>query len=82
MSLQAKLDAIRRNFEKMTPPHRRAVIHRTTEALVDSGQAERSVPEGSPVPRFSLPDRNGGRWTLESALHRGPLVLTFFRGNW
>mgnify|MGYP005840056781 CR=1 FL=1 len=37
---------------------------------------------GEEAPRFALPDHNGEVFSLEKALEKGPVVLTFFRGNW
>ncbi len=37
---------------------------------------------GKRVPIFALPVAIGGRFGLESALERGPVVLSFIRGVW
>ena len=36
--------------------------------------------EGSPAPRFTLPDAHGAQIALDALLVRGPVVLVFLRG--
>ena len=37
---------------------------------------------GAKAPNFSLKDHHGQTYNLKNALAKGPVVLTFFRGNW
>ncbi len=37
---------------------------------------------GAIFPDFMLPETNGRLWHLAAALDRGPMVLSFHRGNW
>lgn len=37
---------------------------------------------GDHVPNFALPDQKGTHWVLSKELHRGPVVLVFYRGDW
>ena len=37
---------------------------------------------GQPAPGFTLPDANGQLQILAELLEQGPVVLTFYRGNW
>lgn len=37
---------------------------------------------GDTAPDFSLPDAQGGTFVLKDALAKGPVVLTWFRGEW
>jgi peroxiredoxin len=83
MSLQEKLDALTTKFEtEMAPPDVVAVLHRGTEALIASGQAQRALKAGDRAPAFSLPDPDGKMVSLRDLLARGPVVLTFYRGAW
>lgn len=50
-----------------------------TEAAGLAGHALRA---GQQAPNFSLPDATGQPQTLASLLAHGPVVLTFYRGNW
>jgi 2,4-dienoyl-CoA reductase-like NADH-dependent reductase (Old Yellow Enzyme family) len=64
MSLQAKLDAFKADFEAGEPPYSvpRSVIetmHRATAELIESGAAQRAKKAGDVAPSFSLKDPEG-----------------------
>ncbi|MFJ3486903.1 peroxiredoxin-like family protein [Pseudomonas sp. NPDC090202] len=87
MSLQARLDAFKADLESGQPPYNvpRPVvdaIHRATEELIATGQAERALKAGDKAPDFSLLDVDGNTVDFASLLARGPVVLTFYRGVW
>src|SRR5262249_24803266 len=83
MSLQGKLDALKAEFEtKMAPPAVVEVMHRVTDQLIASGQAERALRAGDRAPSFTLPDADGKAVSLADLLAQGPLVVTFYRGAW
>ena len=87
MSLQAKLDAFKADFEAGRPPYNvpRSVIetmHRATAELVESGAAQRARKAGDVAPSFSLKDPDGNFVNSADLLKRGPLVLSFYRGVW
>ena len=50
--------------------------------LINSGAAEQALKEGAQVPDFILPDARGNTVTLSHLLTRGPVVMTFYRGQW
>ena len=63
MKLQEQLDAFKASFESGAPPFNapRAaieVMHRATEELRRSGQAERSLGVGARAPAFALPNQD------------------------
>jgi hypothetical protein len=83
MALQDKLDALKTKFEtEMAPPEVVAVMHRVTDELIASGQADRALHAGDRAPAFSLPDPDGKLVSSQELLAKGPLVLTFYRGAW
>lgn len=41
------------------------------------GLEQHALPAGATAPAFTLPDANGGKWSL-----RGPATLVFYRGHW
>ncbi|MEM7199816.1 MAG: hypothetical protein AAF628_06090 [Planctomycetota bacterium] len=81
-TLQARLDAIKKSFAAKAPPEAQAIMHRATEALAASGQAERALGVGDRLPPFALPAPDGRAVTSSELLARGPVVLTVFRGRW
>jgi peroxiredoxin len=87
MSLQAKLDAFKADFEAAKPPYNvpHSVIetmHRATAELIESGVARRAKKAGDLAPHFSLKDPEGNVINSADLLERGPLVLSFYRGVW
>jgi peroxiredoxin len=87
VSLQAKLDAFKADFEARKPPYSvpRSVVatmHRATAELIGSGAAQRAKRAGDVAPDFSLKDPEGNVVSSADLLKRGPLVLSFYRGVW
>src|SRR5438874_2802087 len=50
--------------------------------LINAGAAELPFKEGAQAPDFTLPDARGNAVTLSHLLTQGPVVMTFFRGQW
>lgn len=50
--------------------------------LLHSGEAERSLKEGAQALDFMLPDARGNAVRLSHPLAQGPVVMTFYRGQW
>jgi peroxiredoxin len=83
LPLQAKLDALRTEFEtNLAPLDVVAGIHRATEELIASGAGQRALKAGDQAPAFVLPDADGRSTSSRDLLLRGPLVVTFYRGIW
>lgn len=87
MSLQAKLDGFKAEFEAGKPPYNvpHSVIetmHRATAELIASGAATRALKAGDPAPTFTLNDPAGQPVSSAELLACGPLVVSFYRGVW
>jgi peroxiredoxin len=87
MTLQAKLDAFKADFEAGKPPYNvpPAVIemmHRATAELINSGIATRALKAGDKAPAFTLKDPDGIEVSSADLLAKGPLVVSFYRGVW
>jgi peroxiredoxin len=87
MSLQARLDAFKADFEAGKPPYNvpPAVIetmHRATAELIASGAADKALKAGDRAPAFALNDPDGRPLSSTELLRKGPLVLSFYRGVW
>jgi peroxiredoxin len=50
--------------------------------LITSGAVENALKEGAQAPGFTLPDAHGNSVSLSHLLRQGPVVVTFFRGQW
>jgi peroxiredoxin len=87
MSLQARLDAFKADFEAGKPPFNvpHAVIqamHRATADLIASGAADRVLKAGDRAPSFALKDAEGNLVHSDKLLRQGPLIISFYRGVW
>jgi peroxiredoxin len=87
MSLQARLDAFKADFEAGKPPYsvKRTVIetmHRATAELIASGAASRALKAGDIAPPFVLNDANGAAIAASALLAHGLVVVSFYRGVW
>ena len=81
-TLQARLDAIRKGFEKQAPPEALEAMHRATRELAEELERQPGLGVGDAAPEFRLPDQNGDMVDSKALLAKGPLVLTLFRGHW
>jgi peroxiredoxin len=87
MSLQAKLDAFKADFEAGKPPYNVPpsvieTMHRATNELIASGAAAKALKAGDRAPSFVLNDPDGRPVSAADLLSEGPLVVSFYRGVW
>ena len=82
MNLAEKLNGIREASSTRIPPEKRAVMHRRTEELRNSGIMDRVIRPNDRMPPFALPNQNGAIVKSEDLLSAGAVVLTVFRGHW
>ena len=87
MTLQAKLDVFKADFEAGKPPYNVPysvieTMHRATAELVASGAAARALKAGDKAPAFTLSDPDGRPVSSADLRARGPLVVSFYRGVW
>jgi hypothetical protein len=82
MTLQAKLDEMRKQAEAGRPAEVSEVMHRATADLLASGIMDGVLQTGQPAPDFELADYDGQTVSSSALLNQGPLVVTFYRGVW
>jgi peroxiredoxin len=87
MSLQAKLDSFKADFEAGKPPYNVPpsvieTMHRATAELIASGAASGAKKAGDKAPAFSLKDPEGNIVSSAELLKKGPLIVSFYRGVW
>lgn len=80
--LQQQITAFQQEFLPKIPAAILATLQQTTEDLVQTGIAERSLKVGDTAPDFALPNVRGDTVRLSTLLARGPAVIAFYRGNW
>jgi peroxiredoxin len=82
MSLGDQLAARAAEGRVNLSPERRAVYDRAAVILEASGIVDRVLGEGSTSPDFELPDISGQLVRLSDLLAKGPVIVSFYRGQW
>jgi len=82
MNLQDTLDSMKEKFEASLPPEVKAVMHRATDDLAQSGVMEKVLQPGMEMAHFSLVDEEGNSVNSQDLVAKGPLVVSFYRGVW
>ncbi|MEP7286133.1 MAG: peroxiredoxin-like family protein [Chloroflexota bacterium] len=81
-SLQAQIATFQQQSAgKMSPEQRERMAARRAQ-LVQTGIADQSLKVGEVAPDFTLPDAYSNPVVLSELLTQGPVVLTFYRGDW
>lgn len=82
MSLKEKLDTLRAASQTRLGPEKLAIMQRSVDALRDPAIMGHVASVGQPAPAFSLANHDGATVSSSALLARGPLVVSFFRGQW
>ena len=82
MSLTQDLISLRQQLRSNQPQAIKAVMDKATADLADSGIAEWTLKVGEKVSNFTLPNAVGKPVELRSLLADGPVVISFYRGQW
>ncbi|RAH72495.1 peroxiredoxin-like family protein [Aspergillus aculeatinus CBS 121060] len=82
MSLQASLQSAYADFQKAAPAPVIDTFNSGVQALQDSFDASKAIQPGQKLPDFTLKDATGNEVTSASLQAKGPLLLSFYRGEW
>jgi peroxiredoxin len=82
MSLKAQLEACRREYEANAEPHLVAAARRSIQALAETSLTAKAVKAGETAPLFRLQCGPDSFINLSDLLNRGPVVVSFFWGDW
>ncbi|MBL8671092.1 MAG: AhpC/TSA family protein [Alphaproteobacteria bacterium] len=82
MKLAEELERIRADFEQRGDPRYVEAYRVGIAQLLASALVADSVAVGQPMPSFLLPNVEGRLVDSAELLARGPLVVSFFRGEW
>ena len=82
MKLATQLQEVTANFKQQVPAEVFNTIVSAAEALTRSHAFDAALKVGDRMPSFDLPDATGKRVRSGDLLLRGPLLLTFYRGEW
>ena len=76
------LEELSQEVRTTASPERLQANAQTIADLVASGLSASALREGDVAPEFALPDTHGRVLALKTLLHRGPVVVSFYRGGW
>jgi peroxiredoxin len=81
-AFQQELAATAQHLATVLPASAAQTIDAGIDHAAAAGLTRHALQAGQLAPDFTLPDANGQPQTLASLLQHGPVVLTFYRGNW
>jgi peroxiredoxin len=81
-TLQQQIETLQAQLAQQLPAPVLAELSTSIATLVHTGMAQQSVQVGERAPDFTLPDAEGSPVALSELLKHGPVVLTFYRGEW
>lgn len=82
MSLSAQLSAVVDHVNKNAPEKVRDLINKTRFDASENFDASKAVKEGDDLPPFKLPNALGKETSSDELLSKGPILITFYRGEW
>ncbi len=82
MSLEERIAAFRSKFLSQVPEEIQQLMRGAETRLEESGAALRAARNGDRAPEFALPNAHGETVSSRDLLARGPVVLSFYRGDW
>jgi hypothetical protein len=82
MSLSTQMNAFKRAVEAGAPTGVLDAFRCAVMDLDQSGVLEKALKAGERMPGFTLPDTQGRAVPLAGLLLRGPVVVSFYRGDW
>ncbi|KAK8120811.1 thioredoxin-like fold protein [Apiospora kogelbergensis] len=82
MSLNAQLAAVQSRFAETAPANLKDPILQTQKEIEETFDQSKAIQVGQTFPAFSLSNAVGEDVTLDGLLSRGPLLITFYRGEW
>ena len=81
-TLQQQIEVFQAQLATQLPAEMLSELAKSSADLIQTGIAQQSVKTGEQAPDFTLPDVFGNSVTLSGLLKQGPVVATFYRGEW
>ncbi|HXR15857.1 MAG TPA: peroxiredoxin-like family protein [Terriglobales bacterium] len=81
-SLREQFAGRKELIAKYVPPGIQAIHARAVAQLKEKGIVDHAPSEGATAPHFALHDHNGKPLSSADLLHKGRMVICFFRGRW
>lgn len=82
-TLTQQLEDISTNFKATAPSSVQEIISNArSDAEQKFANPTNVIQVGAQFPHFTLPDAKGGQVSGKDLLTKGPILITFYRGNW
>jgi peroxiredoxin len=81
-TLEQQIAAFNAQLATQAPPQVVDQISQYINTLIASGVEKNALKVGEKAPSFTLPDALGRQVSLAGFLQQGPVVVTFYRGEW
>lgn len=82
MSIKPELDAVQDHINKNAPEPVKSAVLTAKDELQQSFQYNKVIQVGNQLPPFYLQNAIGEDQSSADLLAQGPLVITFYRGEW
>ncbi|WP_071518002.1 peroxiredoxin-like family protein [Geitlerinema sp. PCC 9228] len=82
MNFSQELTNLNQKLQDQIPEDSQAKMQQAKSELEKAHITEHSLQEGDTVPNFTLPNATGNTVQLQTLLQNGPVVLSFYRGQW
>ena len=81
-TLEQQIAQFNAQLATQAPPQVVDQIRQHINRLIESGVEKNALQVGEKAPSFTLPDALGRQISLAGLLQQGPVVVTFYRGEW
>src|SRR5207248_7949621 len=81
-TLEQQIAAFNAQLATQAPPQVVDQIRQHINRLIESGVEKNALQVGEKAPSFTLPDALGRQISLAGLHQQGPVVATFYRGEW
>lgn len=81
-TLKEQLDATRDGMVNRLPAEVIETIGIGNKQIRESMDMDKVINVGDKAPDFELPDATGNTVRLSNLLNKGPVLFTWYRGNW
>jgi peroxiredoxin len=81
-TLAGQIAAFQQNLSGHLAPEIVSALGAESARIIASGSAAGALKEGQQAPDFALPNATGQTVQLATLLEQGPVIVTFYRGDW
>lgn len=81
-TLSSQLDAVFEGFKANAPLPAQNIINDARSSIMSTFDASTALKVGDKLPAFKLPNALGEEITSADLLAKGPILISFYRGNW